>query len=143
METSEKSKESDEAADAPMEQATPLRRGIRIGVAEGKRRIVTAETAAAAENEAEAEAEEAVAEVGRSRRKRSAATGATLSATKAEARVVRAEEAVPTTRAKQGTATGKGVTRAVARCADSPVRYMQKLYEQMTRGERMLLATRK
>ena len=46
------------------------------------------------------------------------------------------------TRAKQDTATGKGVTRAVARCADSPVRYMQKLYEQMTRGERMLLATR-
>ena len=65
-----------------------------------------------------------------------------LSARKAEARVVFAEEAGTMTRAKQGTATGKGVTRAVARCADSPVRYMQKLYEQMTRGERMLLATR-
>ena len=59
-----------------------------------------------------------------------------------EARVGCAEEAATMTRAKQDTATGKGVTRAVARCADSPVRYMQKLYEQMTRGERMLLATR-
>ena len=127
-----------EAADVVMDQATPRRCGIRTGVVEGKRRVVTEDTAAVAETEAEAEEEKAVAEVGRSRRKMSAAMAMTTAAAMATARGTLGESSA---RRKQATATGKGVTRAVERCADSPVRYMQKIYEQMTRGERMLLAT--
>ena len=127
-----------EAADVVMDQATPRRCGIRTGVVEGKRRVVTEDTAAVAETEAEAEEEKAVAEVGRSRRKMSAAMAMTAAAAMATARGTLGESSA---RRKQATATGKGVTRAVERCADSPVRYMQKIYEQMTRGERMLLAT--
>ena len=132
-----------EAADAEMEQAAPRVQGIKCGV-EGKRRVVTLETAAAAETEADK-----VEEVEPPRRKGAqqagtAATEATdLAATEAEARVVREELATMKPRRHSGnTATGKGVMRAVKKITGTSVEYMQKIIEkQMTRGEKMGVVT--